>query len=372
MISVALVALLLPITVLASTVVLVRRLPAAVQSNDLDFLRSFGFIFFRYRPQAHWYILVILFRSLYVGFVPVFPAATGQIFLLQVAMLASLAVAVRVRPWRVQWLNRLDILFSFVILELLLAASLVNTVAKPHLKVVYWMSLLLVLLGVVLPVLSVLSRYWRGAEVRKCQYHLCHNQAEAGAFARWLKMELADRPQVTKAVFLDSDNLESLHEMLRSVAQDVDTLIVLGTKSVFYKVLCVGEMCMARRQAVPIEMIALPGYVGLCAEEIRGYERRVPEVACLTESEIGIDEVRGTLEALSEKPTIALPQCPGSSAMGALVTRLVAGEESVAFTSTEHALERFHLVVLADVADFEANAAAHVVAKLMQWHALES
>lgn len=95
----------------------------------------------------------------------------------------------------------------------------------------------------------------------RCSTHA--REAEAGAFARWLKIELTGSPKVVGETFLDSDNLESLHQLLNFVAVDVQKIVVLGSGSIYSRPWCIAEMAIAHLNAVSSVVLAMPGYTHL-------------------------------------------------------------------------------------------------------------
>lgn len=74
-------------------------------------------------------------------------------------------------------------------------------------------------------------------------------------------------------MFLDSDNLESLHQLLNFVATDVECIVVLGSKSIYQRPWCLGEMATAHRQRVQAVVLAMPGYA-LLSKALRIASRR--------------------------------------------------------------------------------------------------
>mmetsp|Transcript_15708 Transcript_15708/g.45074 ORF Transcript_15708/g.45074 Transcript_15708/m.45074 type:complete len:820 (+) Transcript_15708:1-2460(+) len=374
MLSLAVVALSFPVALFVGVVVLLRRLPLAVRAADVEFLRAYGFLFFRFRPQVPWYVIVIMSRSLCIGIVPVVPSATGQIYVLQAALVCSLGIVVRVRPWRVQWLNQLDILFGAMTLQFLLVTALVAVEETPHMESVGWVCMFtLTAMLAAVPVFLLVSAFKRfGAVDKKYEFFLCHRRGEAGAFARWLKMELAGQPKIKGGVFLEADHLGSLHQLLGYIADDVKTLAILGTRSIYFRPWCIGEMCTAHRHGVDSVILAMPGYQRPDVTAVREYERRVTDLGCLTENGIGVESINATLEAFSAKPVIAIPQILGAATMSALASTLAMGRRDGLLDSNHDAPVRSRTLIIADMSDPEANAAAHVLEKLLVQHTFGS
>lgn len=53
MVVVSVIALSIPLALFTKVVLLVRKYPTAMRRGDTDFLRSYGFVFFRFRPKVH-------------------------------------------------------------------------------------------------------------------------------------------------------------------------------------------------------------------------------------------------------------------------------------------------------------------------------
>lgn len=249
MITLAIIVIFAPLSCFAMVAFLVRRYPQAVRRSDTEFLKAFGFLFIRFRPQSYWYILAIMTRSLFIGLVPVVPRASAQIYLLQVALLTSFALVIHNKPWRVPGLNWLDVFLGAIMLIFLNIASFMALVVATDYEVIGWLCVTMVIVvAMTVPVMlvsSVIKRFIVAS--RRFRFFLCHHKAEAGAFARWLKIELVGNPKISGDTFLDSDNLESLHQLLNFVASDVQTLLVLGSASIYQRPWCLGEMATAYR-----------------------------------------------------------------------------------------------------------------------------
>ena len=54
----------IPVSFIAVCSWVVVQLPGRMRQGDTTFLHVFAFLFFRFKPEAFWYVLVVLFRNL--------------------------------------------------------------------------------------------------------------------------------------------------------------------------------------------------------------------------------------------------------------------------------------------------------------------
>ena len=100
---------------------------------------------------------------------------------------------------------------------------------------------------------DTLRRYIQGWHVRKSfALFLSHYKNEASAEARVLKTELVRIMRTPDdTVFLDSDQLHDLRDLLQNVA-DSDALVLMNTSSVLSRPWCLMELHAAATNGVPI------------------------------------------------------------------------------------------------------------------------
>eukprot|EP00429_Kryptoperidinium_foliaceum_P006860 CAMPEP_0176023690 /NCGR_PEP_ID=MMETSP0120_2-20121206/11562_1 /TAXON_ID=160619 /ORGANISM="Kryptoperidinium foliaceum, Strain CCMP 1326" /LENGTH=748 /DNA_ID=CAMNT_0017356857 /DNA_START=26 /DNA_END=2268 /DNA_ORIENTATION=+ len=373
MVIFSLIALLLPISISASVCMTVRQYPRAMRRGDAEFLQSFGFLFIRFRPQVYWYTRVIMFRSLFIGFVPVVPRASAQIYLLQVALIVSFALVIHFKPWRVASMNWLDVLLGAVMLVFLNIASFTAMVAAQDVQIIGWLCMgLALLVTFVAPAVMFVSMIRRlHATARRYQFFLCHHKADMGAFARWLKMELVGDPAVLGDVFLDSDNLDSLDRLLNFVAADTQSLVVLGSRSIYSRPWCIAEMATAYGNGVGLLVLALPGYSAPTREAIPGMFEGL-DLECLLENGISAELVAAALASICERPVGEVPLDLDVKAMGQLTERLARGDPQGFAQRGSTLRDDLATVIIANVSDFEANASAHVLRALLTPHLHEN
>jgi len=263
-------------------------------------------------------------------------------------------------------LNFMDAFFGAVMILFMNITAF--CVKDTHLEVLGWVCVAMVLVALaLLAALLVLALLRRCGKLTKpFSFFLCHCKAEAGAFARWLKLELVNNPQVKQEVFLDSDNLESLDCLLGYVAQDVQTLVVIASRTVFYRPWCVGEMTTAHGAVVHSIVLEMADYEPLTAGQIETYETLVPDLEGLcVDNGIALQAVRAALSAFSMKERIGVPALLAAPGMAVLGKMLVAGTPSGNLASAPKAPKIMpHVGILRD-RTIEANAIAFVLQRLM-------
>ncbi|CAK0881186.1 unnamed protein product [Prorocentrum cordatum] len=116
MVSVSALAVQAPIVFFALCVRAVLVLPRRMSEGNTAFLETYRFLFFRYRPQAYWYPLVSMLRGFLVALLPILPRTPLQIIAMELLLIASLAVVVGSRPWRLEYACILDCFFTLSIL----------------------------------------------------------------------------------------------------------------------------------------------------------------------------------------------------------------------------------------------------------------
>eukprot|EP00971_Amphidinium_carterae_P242080 4806551-Amphidinium_carterae.1 len=97
-----------PVAVAVAITAIVVQYPSRMNAGDIDFLKSFSFLFFRYQPQKYWFVLVQFLRSLLVALILIIPEVSIQIVVLQFIILSCLLLTLRSLPWRGHDANLLD------------------------------------------------------------------------------------------------------------------------------------------------------------------------------------------------------------------------------------------------------------------------
>mmetsp|Transcript_161548 Transcript_161548/g.513407 ORF Transcript_161548/g.513407 Transcript_161548/m.513407 type:complete len:439 (-) Transcript_161548:36-1352(-) len=203
---------------------------------------------------------------------------------------------------------------------------------------------------------------------KRYRMFLCHHKAAAGAFARLLKYALIESPQVTGDIFLDSDDLFNLDTLFDCVASETETLVVLGTRQIFQRPWCVGEMTKARVTPVPIKVVALPDYELPDESFIKSFASCV-NIECLVENGMDLSMVHDTLRWVAGMPLIPFDR-DNPSIVGDLVRSLVSKTDAVQgsrmIVRTSKRGTSPLVGILVDMSNSETFASAHVLLKLLE------
>ena len=228
-----------------------------------------------------------------------------------------------VLPWRVKQANFLDVGINVgFLLIIFLGALFTDTANKPLIAImllVIFSSMLLLLICVAFYCLiTFLQR--RG---KPYVFFLCHHKEGGGCFARLLKMRLVKHPQVTRQVFLDSDNLQDLSVLFSVVATRIDTLVVLCTRSILLRPWCVGEMTTARVHSLDVILLSFPDFQWPSETFIADVSPHMEGIESLVPYGIGVDMVQATLRWLPSLPQLLLPQHTTLACVDTVVAKLV-------------------------------------------------
>jgi len=116
--------MLIPLGFVAGCCYVVYIYPVKMQKTDAKFLHAFAFLFFRFKPDAYWFTVILFFilRNLLAALVPTLLEPLFQVGVLMVLFGASLVVVAKYFPWRNEVANYIDILVTLNIV-IMLAAS---------------------------------------------------------------------------------------------------------------------------------------------------------------------------------------------------------------------------------------------------------
>jgi hypothetical protein len=98
-------------------------LPKKVAQGDIPFLKATYFLHCRFRPEARLYCIVMLICNMLFAFSPIFGNQIHQLTVLQCIAIATLAIVVYWRPWRMSLANDFDIMGRLGLVGVLHLAS---------------------------------------------------------------------------------------------------------------------------------------------------------------------------------------------------------------------------------------------------------
>lgn len=367
--------ILAPMTYLCLVTSVVKRFPTKMREMDTGFLKTYGFLFVRFRPEAYWYILLFMGRSLVFAIAPIIPDTFVQVMLLQIVLAAAAIITAIVRPWRVKLMNTLDVFFAVVMLLLVSVSTFfVEEVDNNHFGVAFFGTIVMVITPILLPTAGVYGLYIKfGRAKRKdYQFFICHHKAGAGAFSRLLKMGLVGSGKLKAGVGIDSDNLDNLDKLFDYVGSHTETLVVIASKEIFMRVWCLGEMTKARLHGTNVVVVSVPGYEPPTDSFIDTYEQVVLDLHCLAENGISTQMARETLYWVRDQPKVTVSEPVDQTVMNDLCHKLLYPKDigndrnfSRSIYIQPRAKENAKVFILADHENMEAIVSACILQQMM-------
>ncbi|CAE8680241.1 unnamed protein product [Polarella glacialis] len=308
MLIVAGIALIMPVSFFAmASYVVIVELPKRMQKADVAFLRTWSFLYYRYRPGAAVFSVILLVRNVALVIVPVIPGGAIKVLLIILVLCVSSLVTSFMLPWRILECNYMEASLLAGMAVLISMGSLfmedVDVDSVMQVCLALFIAMILLIFGVFL---QGFTKYLRAKHRKPFQYFLCHQKSGAGAFARLLKCELIRMNAVKGKVFVDCDDLQDLTKLFGYVGFDTEHLIILGTKDILTRKWCMGEVTTGRLHKVKTVVVALPDYEPPSETLVQEYQVHVPDVMELAAHGISVAAVQETLRWMRELPTIEL------------------------------------------------------------------
>eukprot|EP00434_Breviolum_minutum_P032628 symbB.v1.2.028858.t1/scaffold3096.1/size63706/2 len=222
-----------PVAVLVLATYIIYTYPSHIASGrGLHFAARYRFLLHRFKPEAYYYGLVLLYRNAFVALLPTLLVGVPE---LQVPVMGIILVAVQnlqvyARPWRTDVANLVDMLFTDLLLVFLLSAGpLLVTDKTTSGAVLGWLLCLPVLAVMLVAVLAFATFVVKHLRPNDKLYgiFLCHHKGGAGSLSRLIKILIAQHSSTR--VFLDSDQLENLDLLFDIVRTSVKNLVVVLT-----------------------------------------------------------------------------------------------------------------------------------------------
>jgi hypothetical protein len=208
--------------------------------------------------------------------------------------------------------------------------------------------------------------YLRFGKARKdFEFFICHHKVGSGAYARLLKLALKASNKVRRNIFVDCDNLHNLDTLFDFVANDTETLVVIGTKEVFSRPWCAGEITMACSGNIPTVLVRMPDYEPPDEAIVKSLMENQSGMAALIENGIELDMLEQGLEWIKSVPQIVVFAAVSLEIMDSLVEQLLthtAGELSEVKASK---FVYSKVVIISDFSSMEVQAAAYVLKSLL-------
>lgn len=347
--------------------VILVELPKRLQAADVKFIRACSFLFMRFRPGAEVYSVVFLVRNALVVLCPLIPGTSGKVVSMNLLLYASLVMTAFSKPWRAMPCNFLDMALITGMLVILDMGSLfVGEVDGGVTMVICLIFSALMLLSIIAAVGYGITKHFMLKYRKPFRYFLCHQKIQAGSYARLLKMECGKRGGKYYC-FVDCDDLNDLTRLFSYVGQDSETFVILGSPDIMTRKWCVGEMVTARSHKVHSVLLMWPDFVKPDKIFIENYDSIVPDITELANYNIGLPEVRETLEWINTIETLDVPALLNPENITGVINGLTG---TIRAKSVSHENQSPDCLIISDLDNMEAAATAYillglVVSKLM-------
>eukprot|EP00443_Scrippsiella_acuminata_P042323 CAMPEP_0115362042 /NCGR_PEP_ID=MMETSP0270-20121206/102507_1 /TAXON_ID=71861 /ORGANISM="Scrippsiella trochoidea, Strain CCMP3099" /LENGTH=1452 /DNA_ID=CAMNT_0002784613 /DNA_START=28 /DNA_END=4385 /DNA_ORIENTATION=+ len=354
-----------PLPFLSTAIFAVWKYPRYVAMHDIAFMKAFRFLFFRFEPSAYFFGVALLLRNLLICLVPVMIRndAAAQILAAAALMIVWIVSQCLLRPWRNSAANTLDGAMSGCILLVLVCgavggaytASEITTQATSVFVLVAFLSMWFVLIA------------WNlFKQLSKSDVYdmlICHNKAGGAAQAKLIKLLVAE--QGGQRVFLDSDELQQLDNLLDTVKAKVRNLVVYLTHETLTRPWCAGEVVTAMKTGKRITVVLTPSFMAPTSEQLEMVDAylEVGGADLLVQYGIAVGDVRDSyaqLVAAQGCVHIRVERDPTNTRhFQHLVDRLI--QKQTKSAAVPDAASPGCLVISADPCDAEAAAAACIL-----------
>jgi len=266
--------LLITLPMLLSALFVALLYPRYVQDIAMTGSKQFShfrILYVKYRPEAYYYEVILLTRSLALVLVPVLLVdKAAQVLMLVGVILFFVLVQQQINPWRAQWVNLLDGIAGGLFVLIIMSGSLTLDLSLDDhtvkaLNNISLTTLVLLMLGGFGATIYV--KYLPGPTFH---YFICHHKRDAQAQARLLKMLLTSTGRLH--VFIDSDDLEELDGLFDLVKRQVKRLAVYLTRETLTRPWCAGEIATACEHKVATIAVRTPTFEMLSEEELTATE----------------------------------------------------------------------------------------------------
>ena len=256
------------------------------------------FLFFRYAPERYYFQLIVMFRSLFLCFVPVVfrDQASIQVLFMCIVLGWYTFMVEEMRPWRAKLCTPLDAVMTQLLLIMLVCGALyIQEAPQKDALTIFCTIVLFGVAGCALLVISYAA--WRRLTPRPIyDFFLCHHKAHAAAQARYMKTVLIRRRRNLQ-VFIDSDNLQELDRLFDIVKCRVKHLVVYLTSETLKRPWCAGEVVTALRAQTKMTRFHTPSFTFPTPEQCANPEMYLDTAGCnLSEYGIHRDDLIATFQ----------------------------------------------------------------------------
>jgi len=364
-----------PASFFAICVYAIIQYPTFMSVNDDRqrwYLHTFRFLFFRFRPKAYTYGVLLLLRNLSVCLVPaVFPGdAIGmQVLLLSTLLLSFGMFQATWKPWRTPLANKIDSIMTVIVILILLCGIMLTQVNIDDADITFVNTCILVAAAI-----AVLTGAGLGLRDTFCagkKYHhfLCHHKAFAAAQARYVQTLIVT--QLRRSCFLDSDDLTFLGHLFDTVKTSVSHFLVYLTRETLTRPWCAGEVVMAKEAKLTVTKIVHWSFRPPKASHLSNIDSYLASGVNLRDYNIDNDRVSAALQWISsgsDVPAIKLQaDAIGTSIFYQAIAEL--GKSSIKPSKSSLPDGKDAMIISVDGNDLEAVAAGGILCSGLQQEA---
>lgn len=221
--------------------------------------QKYFFLFGRFKPEAYYFGVMYICRSLTISLIPIIFANTATLQTLSMTCVFFVFSALQVAnlPWRTALGNFADWISSFCIIVVLEAVGPMQQVPDRNIPGLASFTLILSLFFCICGFLCY-TLYFRLRKPQKYGLFLCHHKAGAGVLSRFIKVIVAKHSPVQ--VFIDSDQLQDLDHLFDIVRCSTKNLVVIFSPELLYRSWCAGEIVTAYRNKINTVPLVCPGF----------------------------------------------------------------------------------------------------------------
>eukprot|EP00931_Biecheleriopsis_adriatica_P044683 TRINITY_DN25583_c0_g1_i1.p1 TRINITY_DN25583_c0_g1~~TRINITY_DN25583_c0_g1_i1.p1 ORF type:complete len:569 (+),score=66.70 TRINITY_DN25583_c0_g1_i1:204-1709(+) len=369
----------------AGCLAVIYQMPRRVEKNSEFYVRSFTFLFMRFKPDAYWFTVIPICRNLLVSLAPCLPDSTSQILCLQGLLLLYVYVAALYSPWRVHLANYLGCIITMALIGFLSCAAFF--VEAPSTESMAWLCSILVTFMIVMNAAILVFagfQFWSHKYKKPFSFFICHHKAGAGALARLLKLHLTELCSKSlryrhQTVFVDSDDLKNLEFLFDYVGSQSEHVVVLMSKELLLRPWCMGELVTAHLQQPRLKIIPVlwPDFTRPDDDFISQYTSHV-DCSCLLPHHITTPMIQSMLSWLRDLPGLSLPSLITGDVVNQVSMNIISGsfaqvpmqdaEGSAGFSRTASKNAQAtgaHVVAITDHSNTESVATALVLCKMV-------
>jgi len=360
---------LLPCAFLATVMRLVWQFPAKLHNVDADFLHTYKFLFFRFRTETYWYILLILFRSLAIGSLPVLPSPIMQLLCMQCVTMVSANASAYFWPWRLWAANAFEVVLAcLMVLICTLASFFVLPSMTGRSDIAWGIAGCIALMVCTLPFIFVYSIYHRCIrKARRYKLAICHDRESSGTFVRLLQVCLENLARSTGRkcrLVIDCDIMLDMDGLLNVVANDTEKVVAVVTEPFWANAQCIGQLTAARLKKSNILILRMPNFRDRTSKELLDCADTAEKASVLASSGLSLELIHDTVKLIPELPFISLTQQISVRFMERLSAAL--NDKQVApvqFEGDKYVATK--VCFIADMNSIECACSAHLLMKLV-------